>query len=120
MVSFDEVHEYALGLPFVTEDMPFGDEHITMRIGGKIFMIISFDDEGLYISVKCDPDRASDLRERYPEIEPAFHMNKRHWNGIHCGGHLSRSVIEGEIRHSYELVLSKLPAKLRQQFAQHP
>lgn len=113
MMALEEVREYALSLPCVTEDMPFGEDHLVFRIGGKIFMIMSLDGNN-YICVKCNPDRAVDLREMYRDIEPAFHMNKKHWNGIYCGGHLHRNIIEEQIRHSYDLIYSKLPLSVRQ------
>ena len=111
-MSIEDVREYALGLPHVTEDMPFGDDTLVFRIAGKIFLLMSLDGDG-YICVKCDPERAIELRERYSEIEPAYHMNKKHWNGIFCNSRLSRNIIQEEIRHSYEQVFKKLPAKTR-------
>lgn len=114
MITLEQVRKYALSLPHATEDMPFGEEHVVFRVGGKIFMIVSLDGDN-YICVKCDPDRAIELRIQHQGIEPAFHMNKKHWNGIHCDSHLSRMVIEGEIKHSYDLVFAKLPAKVRAQ-----
>lgn len=118
MMTIEEVREYALSLPHVTEDMPFGDEHITMRVGDKIFMIIPLTRGETYIGVKCDPDLAVELREKYPDIEPAYHLNKKHWNGIRCDGHLSHDFIRTQIKHSYDLVYSKLPLKVRMQIPQ--
>ena len=76
-----EVHEYCLSLPFATEDMPFGDDVVTLRVGGKIFAMLNLVDT-TRVSLKCDPDYAEKLREHYEAIRPAWHMNKRHWNDV--------------------------------------
>ena len=78
-MNIEEIREYCLSLPMSTEDMPFDDEHLVLRVCGKIFACIALDRPDYFV-LKCDPDYAIELRDSYSEIEPAWHWNKRHWN----------------------------------------
>lgn len=115
-MNIEDVREFCLGLPMVSEDMAFGDEYLLMRVCGKIFACI-----GLvrvdYFVVKCDADYALDLRDRYEEIEPAWHWNKRYWNQIKLSGTLNDDILKSLICHSYNEVVRKLPKRVR---AEHP
>lgn len=95
--------EFCLALPEVEETLPFDDVTLVYKVAGRMFAVIGLD-EPTGCTVKCDPERAVALRDRYPEITGAFHFNKRHWNRIDFGGSLSDRQIEQEIRHSYLLV----------------
>ena len=112
IISF---REYCLSLPLVEETTPFDDVNLVYKVEGKMFALVSLDSPTLFF-VKCDPDRAVSLRDRYSQVEPAFHFNKRHWNQIHFEGELSERELEAEIRHSYMLVakLNVVP-KLRRE-----
>ncbi len=116
-MNIEEVREYCLSLPLVTEDMAFGEDHLLFRVCDKIFACMPLDGGKDYLSVKCDPDYALELRERYAEIEGAFHWNKKYWNQIYLQGSLDTSKIEGLIRHSYSEVVKKLTKKFR---TEHP
>ena len=99
-----DFRSYCLSLPEAEEAMPFDERILVFKIGGKIFAacdILHF----VEFAVKCDPDRALELREQYPEITPAHHFNNRHWNGIRVDGDLAAEVICREILHSYRQVL---------------
>lgn len=89
-----EFRDYCLSLPMTEESTPFDETTLVYKIGGRMYAYADMVDF-TRIAVKCDPDEAIALRERYPEVEPAFHMNKRHWNGIRTTGdlpmHLSAS-----------------------------
>lgn len=113
VMNVEEVREYCLSLPMVTEDMTFGEEHLLFRINGKIFACLALDGEEDYLAVKCDPDYALDLRDRYEDIEGAFHWNKKYWNQLRLRGNLGSSIICGLIRHSYSEVVKKMPKKFR-------
>jgi predicted DNA-binding protein (MmcQ/YjbR family) len=94
-----------LSLPDVEETQPFGPEHVVYKTKGKIFLLVGLEDSPIRFNVKCDPERAIQLREDFPDaVLPGFHMNKKHWNTIVVGPELSRKQIEEFILHSYHLV----------------
>lgn len=115
-MNIEQIRDYCLTKPCVSEAFPFGEEHMVFRVGdtaakqGKIFALCALDRPD-YILLKCDPDRALELRDRYPEeIEPGWHMNKRHWNGVFLTGpHLTDADIRQMIDRSYDLVAASLP-----------
>lgn len=115
-MNIESLHDYCLSLPLVTEDTPFGEDHVVFRVCDKIFGCISLDRPD-YFTVKCDPEYAIDLRDRYSEIEPAWHWNKKHWNQINLRGSLPDAMIKSLVRHSYLQVVKKLPARIRRE---HP
>ena len=112
-MDVEEIRQYCLAKNHVTEDMPFGDNVLVFRIGGKIFLLTDLESATTSINLKCDPLRAQALREQYEQISPGYHMNKKHWNTVICDDLLSRSLIWELIDHSYELVLLSLPSKQR-------
>lgn len=107
-----EVRDYCLSLPMSEETTPFDETTLVYKIGGKIFLLMDVAD-GTWINVKCDPDLALELRERYEEVSPGWHMNKRHWNSIQINGDLPCKLIKEWIFHSYTLVLNQLPKTKR-------
>jgi predicted DNA-binding protein (MmcQ/YjbR family) len=101
----DELVEFCLSLPDVEESQPFGPEHVVYKTKSKIFLLVGLEDTPIRFNVKCDPERAIQLREDFPDaVLPGFHMNKKHWNTIVVGPELSRKQIEEFILHSYHLV----------------
>lgn len=102
------VEEYILGLPHARLDYPFGEGVAVYKAGAaddaKMFALISEKTEPLQISLKCDPQLALILREKYETVMPGYHLNKKHWNTIALTGQLPWEEIQGMIRHSYELV----------------
>ena len=101
----DELVEFCLSLPDVEESQPFGPEHVVYKTKSKIFLLVGLEDSPIRFNVKCDPERAIQLREDFPDaVLPGFHMNKKHWNTIVVGPELSRKQIEEFILHSYHLV----------------
>lgn len=102
-------------LPMVEECQPFDDDIVVYKICGKWFATIIFS-RGNNIAVKCNPDRAVLLRDKYPSITPAWHYNKRHWNDLLVTA-LPDDIVEREIRHSYFTVIRKnvSPKTLRQE-----
>ena len=99
-----------------SEDMAFGDEYLLFRVCDKIFACYGFMREDYFV-LKADPDQALDLRDRYPEIEPAWHWNKRYWNQVRLNGNLSDDFIKSLIRNSFAEVVKKLPKRIK---AEHP
>jgi predicted DNA-binding protein (MmcQ/YjbR family) len=107
----DDVRDFALSLdPEIDECFPFGPETFVYKTSGKIFLLMAFDDVDLRLNLKCNPDRAEELRERYPAIIPGYHMNKKHWNTVIMDGSLGPDLIRELIHHSFELVHKK-PSK---------
>ncbi len=109
--------EYCIVKRGVTQDFPFDDKVLVMRVMDKIFALCAIDSDPLRINLKCAPQRAIELRERYAEIEPGYHMNKKHWNTVSAGGELSDILIEELIDHSYDLVVSKLTKVQREKLS---
>ena len=112
-MNIEELREYCLSLPGATEGFPFDDRIYVFFIAGKMFCATNIETYA-YINVKCDPEKAIELREQYPDILPGYHMSKKHWNSLRTDGNLSDQLIRAWIRDSYELVISKLPKKIRE------
>jgi len=107
-MNIEELTEYCLSKPDATEDFPFDETTLVFKVMGKMFALTNL--EGNWsLSLKCDPERAVELREQYPAIQAAYHMNKTHWNTVMLDGSLSQQLILEMIDHSYQLVVDKLP-----------
>lgn len=104
----EDIRVYCLSKPCVTEDLPFDDVTLVFKVCGKIFVLLSLDDKP-GINLKCDPERAIELREQYNAITPGYHMNKKHWNTIIPDGSISKDLLYELIDHSYMLVAMSLP-----------
>ena len=106
-----DFREYCLTKPDVTEGTPFGEDTLVFKVGGRIFALSSLDDIPPRVNLKCDPERALDLRDRYEEVQPGYHMNKKHWNTVELSGTIPDVELRGMIDHSYDLVAARLPKK---------
>jgi predicted DNA-binding protein (MmcQ/YjbR family) len=102
------------------EDFPFGPEHSVFKVAGKMFALSALDRAPLEVSVKCEPDLAVALRDSYPAIRPGYHLNKRHWNTITLDGSLADQLVRDLIEDSYDLVVSALPKRVREQLGWAP
>lgn len=111
-MDIEHLREYALNKEGITEGTPFGDDTLVYKVYGKIFMLMSLDTP-LQINLKCDPELAIELREKYESIIPGYHMNKTHWNTIIIDGSVPSREILKLIDHSYSLVLNSIPFKKR-------
>jgi len=107
-VTLDVLREYCLVKPGANESTPFGPDTLVFKVGGKIFAIASLDEVPPRVSLKCDPDRALELRDRYEEVRPGYHLNKKHWNTIELTGGIPPAEVRRMIDHSFELVAAKL------------
>jgi predicted DNA-binding protein (MmcQ/YjbR family) len=103
--------EYCLSKPNATEGTPFGPDVVVFKVGGKMFALASLDEVPATANLKCDPDLALELRDRYEQVRPGYHMNKRHWNTIDIELGIPDAEIRKMIDHSYELVAKKLPRR---------
>jgi predicted DNA-binding protein (MmcQ/YjbR family) len=101
--------EYCLGKPHVTEGTPFGEDVLVFKVGGKMFALTGLDSVPVTVNLKCDPDLALELRDRYEQVQPGYHMNKKHWNTVEIEAGIPDAELQQMIDHSYELVLKGLP-----------
>ena len=118
-MDIEQVRDYTLSLLGVTEDQPFGDDVITYRIEGKIFLCLSLGggqhdmrNSEPRLALKLTPERNEELRELYSSVTPAWHWNKKHWSDVYYE-HLEEDFVKTIIKESYDLVVSKLPKSIR-------
>jgi predicted DNA-binding protein (MmcQ/YjbR family) len=109
----EEIREYCLLKKGVEEAFPFGADTLVFKVMGKLFLLTGIDAQPVQFNVKCDPEKAIELREKFSCVLPGYHMNKRHWNTIICDGSANRKQIQEWIDDSYHLVVSSLTKKLK-------
>lgn len=111
-MNVEAYRDYCLSKPFVTESFPFDSETLVFKVGGKMFALAGVN---VFVSVnlKCEPERAIDLRETYNGVKPGWHMSKKHWNTITIESDVPTPLLKELIDHSYELVYQSLPKKLK-------
>lgn len=115
-MNIDTFRNYCLAKKGVTEDLPFGPDNLVFKVMGKMFSIVSLDEVPLRANLKCDPERAIELREEHDgSILPGYHMNKQHWNTLVLDANLDPKLVFELIDHSYELVVEGLPGKLKKE-----
>ncbi len=108
------MHELLLAQRGADDDMPFGPDTVAYRVGGKIFALVGLEWVPSRVNLKCDPERAIELRERYPDgVLPGYHMNKKHWNTVMLDGSVPRGELVEMVTHSWQLVFDRLPAAVR-------
>lgn len=107
-MNIESISEYCLKKKGVTEDFPFDVDTLAIRVMNKIFLLASLEKVPLQINLKCDPEYAIELRERYDSIQPGFHMNKSHWNTVTLDGSIPQSELKNMIDHSYDQVVKGL------------
>src|ERR1700704_5257697 len=106
-MNIETLREYCLSKPGAEETLPFGPDTLVFKVGGKAFLLTSLDAPDLRFNVKCDPDKAIELREEYSCVLPGWHMNKKHWNTIVVDGSVSSKQLKEWIDWSYQLVSQK-------------
>ena len=113
-MNLEELRDSCLSMPYATEDMPFGEDFLVFRICNRIFALTNLERFPVSVSLKCDPERAVELREQYPDkIVAGYHVKKKHWNTVLLEG-LPLTLIKEMIQHSYDQVLAKIPKKERE------
>jgi len=115
-MNIESFQAYCLAKAGVTEEFPFGEQTMVYKVMGKMFALTSLDSTPFSINLKCEPERALQLREEYDFVLPGYHMNKKHWNTILVDGSVKDSLLREWVDHSYDLVAQALPRKLREQF----
>ena len=112
-MNIEEYRDYCLKLSGVTEEFPFDEKTLVFKVMGKMFALTDVD-EFASVNLKCDPERAVQLRENYSGINGGYHMNKKHWNTVQTDGSVEDELFYELIKHSYDLVVAKLPRKIRE------
>ena len=107
-MNIEQIREYCLKKKGVTEEFPFDEETLVFKVMGKIFLLASLDSIPLQFNLKCEPEKAIELREEYEAVLPGYHMNKRHWNTIKIDGSIAVNKILEWIDDSYNLVVLRL------------
>ena len=115
-MDIESIRMYCISKKAVTECMPFDDKTLVFKVVGKIFASAALDAYPLRLNLKCDPEKAIDLRERFECVRPGYHSNKKHWNTIEINGEVSRDHLIKLIDHSYNLVKAKLTKKIREKY----
>jgi len=114
-MNFELLRTYLLQKPGATEDFPFDNVTLVIKVCGKMFALLGINNDPLRINLKCDPSKAEFLRQRYAAILPGYHMNKRHWNTVVLDGSIPELEIYPMIDDSYDLVVQGLPKSRRPQ-----
>lgn len=118
-MDHESVCAQCAALPGAEATSPFGPDTVVYKVAGKMYALVSLDSPRL--NLKCDPERAVELRERHPAVEPGWHMSKRHWNSVYWEREaLSPGLLGQWIGHSYELVVASLPRARRAELAAGP
>jgi predicted DNA-binding protein (MmcQ/YjbR family) len=104
-----QFREYCLSKSRGTESTPFGPEVLVFKVSGKMFALAALDEVPIRVNLKCDPDLALELRDRYEQVTPGYHMNKKHWNTVEIEGGVPDTELRKMIDHSYDLVVKSLP-----------
>ena len=110
-MNIEQLRNYCVQKKSAEETFPFDSETLVFKVGGKAFLLTGIESKPVRFNVKCDPEKAIELRENYSCVLPGFHMNKKHWNTIVCDGTAGDKLIKEWIDDSYELVVGKLPKK---------
>jgi predicted DNA-binding protein (MmcQ/YjbR family) len=108
-MDIELLREYCLEKPGAEEGFPFGEDTLVFKVNKKIFLLASLDSHPLQFNVKCDPQKALDLREEYAAaVLPGYHMNKKHWNTVVIDGTIPHKLLAEMIDNSYALVRGKV------------
>jgi predicted DNA-binding protein (MmcQ/YjbR family) len=117
-MNIELLRDYCLAKKGVTEGFPFGETVLVFKVNGKMFLLAALNSP-LNMSVKCEPGRAEELREQYPEITPGYHLNKMMWNTVDLTGNLSDPLVFELVDHSYNEVVKGLPKKIQAELLTH-
>lgn len=118
-MDIEFLREYCLAKPAVTESFPFDENTLVFKVAGKMFLLTDLVD-AFSMNVKCDPEKALELREHYSCVLPGYHMNKKLWNTVMIDGSLNDDLLMEWIDHSYNLVVESLPRKTRLELSGRP
>jgi predicted DNA-binding protein (MmcQ/YjbR family) len=115
-MNIQQLYEFCQSKKGVTEHFPFNQDALVLKVGGKMFLLSSLNSWEMgnpKVNLKCDPERAQELRGEYEGIEPGYHMSKKHWNTVTINEEVSDGLVKELIDHSYELVFKSLTIKIQ-------
>ncbi len=117
-MNIEEARELCLSIKGSTESFPFGEDVLVFKVADKMFAYMALEPKNgeFWVNVKCDPERAIDLREKYEGIFPGYHSNKKYWNSIVLDSDVSDELIVELVRHSVDEVIKKLPKKKQEEY----
>lgn len=119
-MNIEELRDFCLQLNGVTEELPFGPETLVFKVAGKIFLLTPLDSDTVRFNIKCDPEKAIELRERYSFVVPGYHMSKKHWNTVTVTTGSPDQLLKDWIKDSYDLVIKSLPKSMRDSLSTSP
>ena len=108
-VDLEAFRHYCLSKTAATESTPFGDDVLVFKVSGKMFAVAALDELPATANLKCDPDLALELRDRFEQVRPGYHMNKKHWNTVEIDSGIPDAELRRMVDHSYDLVVRGLP-----------
>ena len=117
-MNIQQLYEYCLSKKGVTEHFPFDEDTLVFKVGGKMFCLTSlqnWENGNPSLNLKCDPEKAIELRAAYEAIQPGYHMSKKHWNTVFFHNDVATKMLVELINHSYDLVFESLPKKIKQE-----
>jgi len=115
-MNIEELREFCLSIKGASECLPFDEVSLVFKVLDKMFARLPLDNERLCISIKCDPEKAIELREHYNAVEPAYHFNKKYWNTIYLDSDMEDEEVKKWILHSVDEVVKKLPKKIQEEY----
>jgi len=115
-MNIEDLREYCLSKKGVSESFPFDETTLVFKVMGKMFLLTDTEDD-FSINLKCNPEKAIELRERYPSVQPGYHMSKKHWNTVFIDGSIDDELLHKWIDDSYDLVVGKLTKALKEKLA---
>ena len=115
MINLEDIRAYCLQKKGVTEDFPFDEETIVFKVMGKIFLLSNINDVDISVNLKCDPELAVELRDKYESVQPGYHMNKKMWNTVRYAGEFSERDFYDMINHSYDEVVKGMTKKMQKE-----
>ena len=111
-MNIEDFYSFCMGLKGTEETFPFDQQTLVFKVGGKMYALADVE-QFSSVNLKCDPERAIELRERFSAIRPGWHMNKTHWNTVQLHNDVDDLLLKELIQHSYTLVVASLPKKVR-------
>ena len=116
-MNVEDIRRYCLEKKGVTEDFPFDEETLVFKVMGKLFLLTNINDVEISVNLKCEPELAVELREKYESVQPGYHMNKKMWNTVSYCNEFSEKEFYSMIDHSYNEVVKGLTKKMQQELA---
>jgi len=117
-MNIEELRAYCLSKPETSESFPFDESTLVFKVAGKMFALTDLEGD-FTVNLKCDPDLAIELREKFDAVIPGYHMSKKHWNTLIIDGRISNKLIYEWIDHSYNLVVESLPKSRKNEILKH-